>query len=232
MSRDFTLFQFDLDEATVRRVLSSIPGVTPLPPENADHVGTESAGEARSGRDDAADPGPTEPSRGTDDAAASGTESGAEGVSTMGDPREPAAGGRSTPWPGAPVDEDGPGEDEGLVAGFSTKQVLLAVGAVLGLGVIGVGIVWFFKRRGDEPSGADDEEPVRARTRGDRPDAGASEPDAEREAAAADAGDGESADDEESRSYPMDPSPVVGMAFLVVGTLVFRHFRSGEETDD
>lgn len=238
VSRDFTLFQFDLDEATVRRVLSSIPGVTPLPPDDetgeaqaddgGDADGAKFGDSARTMSDDEAATGDVaepseksgEPSDGT---AVAGSES---HLGDDADERRSAGAtgdrGPSTPWPGAPGDSEQTEDEGGLFARLGGKRVLLAVGLVLGLGVIGVAVVWFLRRRGDEES--------------DAPAEGTPGADRHRTVAAdvpGDSGtDDESAADADSRSYPVDPSPVVGMAFLALGALALRHFRSSENAHD
>jgi len=39
MSREFTFFQFDVDEETLRSVLASIPGVTPVSADEGGRAG-------------------------------------------------------------------------------------------------------------------------------------------------------------------------------------------------
>lgn len=225
MSREFTLFQFDVDEDAVRRVLSALPGVTPLSPDEetaADDDVPPVDGEPPRHGGAASDAGPTDagsevsdgPS--TDRAGAEAHLSGAVG------PESDRTGAEkwtapSTPWPGAPVDEP---DEGGLLDRLRDKRTLLIAGGVAVLGVVSAAAVWYLKLRGSD---AGQRAGRRSRTRGASDDAAGAGPaaDSEREPPA---------DDEESRSYPVDAAPVIGMAFLAVSAVLLRRFTG--DADD
>lgn len=216
MSREFTLFQFDVDEETARQILSSIPGVTPLPPEDQ-----ETAERSRTSAEDERRPtgsetkgGSSTGERHTASDEQSGTTAGVE--SHLDEPQATAASestsaterqanatkwaAPSTPWPGAPMDEKE--EDGGIVARLRSKKALIAGGVVAVLAAVGAAVYFLKFRDSGDSSGRKPEPPER-------------EPHAE---------------DDDSRSYPVDASPVVGIVFLVVSTVIRRRF--GAEDGD
>lgn len=222
MSRDFTLFQFDVDEDGVRRVLSSIPGVTPLPPDeqHASGDGTTSPEAETQTADHASEEGSTETGSGVTDETSvesAGVEAHLDDSIAMGE-REATATkwtGPSTPWPGAPTEKE---ENGGWRDRLTDKRTLLVGGAVAALGVVGAAAVWFLKFRGDGSPDRSGGQEHRSRVRsGDTGESESARDGTEREP---------HADDAESRSYPVDPAPVIGMAFLAVATLVLRHVQS------
>ena len=227
MGRDFTLFQFDVDEDTLRSVLSSVPGVTPLPPD--ERAGTEDDaasphGDRRRSTTAADEERPTD----SDSERSDGPAAGSPGVEahlddsiSTGSERAAARKwtGPSTPWPGAPADEE---EGGGWRDRLTDKRTLLVGGAVALVGVVGAVAVWFLKFRGDGGSDAGSAQKSESRARPVETTHADSEPDsAEREPPA---------DDSESRSYPVDPAPVVGITFLAVATIVLRYVQSRSET--
>lgn len=210
VSRDFTVFQFDVDEATVRRVLSALPGVTPVPPGDDASDGPESE------RTDAdGDPTATGPGR-PGGAPNRGHRSTPADRSTV-----------STPWPGAPGEREEEEPSGGLRGRLSSRRVLLAVGLVLSLGVVGVAVLWLTKGRGsrDGLAGLEEDGDERA------PAAGSREGTASEDRDSSD-GDRQSADDGDEgaeRSYPIDRKAVGGIAFLVTGTVLLRYLRSSDD---
>lgn len=210
MSRDFTVFQFDVDEDALRRVLSFVPGLTPLPPdeEAASEEGNTSPGDETAtftedvGAESPADAGPGTTAEPSADRA--GVEAHLSGSVGPGADRAGARKwtGPSTPWPGAPTDEEG---DGGLLDRLRDKRTLLIGGIVAVFGVLGATAVWFLKFRGD----------------GNRAEADSGPDRSEREP---------HADDADSRSYPVDAAPVIGMAFLAVATVILRRVRGGGES--
>lgn len=201
VARDITILGIEVDEATVRRVLAALPGVTPLPAEDdADETGTDAGDVAANGAGPAGDDethgagGPGGPHARVDDRA---------------DP--------DTPWPGAPFDE---GEEES--EGRDWKRIGLAVGLVLGLGVVGVALVWGVREWRSRKSDDEDREtdPLDAAAAGMRDEG-------------TDAG--EATDDETAaaaeRSPPMNLSPVIGMAFLAAGAVVLRGLYRARDGD-
>lgn len=226
MSRDLTVFQFDVDESAVRRALALIPGVTPLEPTDEstpDESGAPDAGEPTRRSDDAT------AGRSTDDEFRGAPErAGAEAHLSGGvGPGAGRAGakrmtGPSTPWPGAPgagAEEDA---DGGLLDRLRERRALLIGGAVAVVGAVGAAAVWYLKFRGSDDA---DRDAVRGSGVGDQ--AGET-----RETAGTSTGRGREppADDEDSRSYPVDVAPVVGMAFLALATVLLR--RVGGRDDD
>jgi hypothetical protein len=205
MSRDITLFQFDVDEAAVRRFLSVIPGVTPIPvdertsPEERDSA---SAGESAAPADatGVATAGVEEPGSADETVRSAGAEAHLAESGPAGSERAGAKKwtGPSTPWPGAPSQEEGPG---GVVDRLRENKLLVG-GAVALVGVISAAAVWFLKFR-NGGDGADRGRP----SDHDQP---------EREP---------HADDVESTSYPVDAAPVIGIAFLAVATVALRRLR-------
>lgn len=208
MPSDVTILRFDLDEATVRRVLSAIPGVTPLPPEDESETDAD---------------GDRAPARGADAASPS---SGAspertDHPGTASEPRpDPARAGWS-PWPGAP--SAGDEEDQGW---SRRRKALVGAGLVLGLGLIAVALYVLVRRfRGDSDGdggarngGGGPDEPGGLPSFGDL--TGESEDDEDAEA-----------DADDARSPPIEVSPVVGMAFLVAVAGVVRRFRAGADDE-
>lgn len=225
MSREFTFFQFDVDEETVRSLASSIPGVEPLPPGERD-VDEDSAA-PEDDRAPATDSDGDERSTGAPSSATDEAAVGSAGVEAHLDD-SPSGGsavgatkwtGPSTPWPGAPTDEE---EDGGWRDRLTDKRTLLVGGTAVVLGVVGAVAVWYLKLRGaddDGSSGGGETTRNRGRTdAGPIDDVEADEP-----------ADEPHADDSESRSYPVDFAPVIGMAFLALGSLVLRHVQSRSE---
>lgn len=217
MSREFTFFQFDVDEETLRSVLSSIPGVTPLPADGRDGPETERP----AGEDGTAQPvdgagvassttagtGPTdEPATGEPSAGSPGVEAHLEDSTGESRPTATTWTRPSTPWPGAPTDE-ADGEDEGLLARLREKKLLIG-GVVAALGVVSAAAVWFLKFRDGDGGGDVAGSGSRAGRRDENPE----EP---------------HADDADSREYPVDAAPVIGMAFLAVATVLLRRFGGG-----
>lgn len=105
---------------------------------------------------------------------------------------------------------DDPAEsDGGLLNRIDGRRIALVAGVILCLGLLGIALVRFVKRRGndtgdgDVPSNDEGEKSVSA--------------------------EGCKANDSGTRSYPVDVAPVVGMAFLAVAALVVRQFRSSDE---
>lgn len=235
MSRDLTLFQFDVDESTVRWALSSIPGVTPHPPDEPD----EDAGrEARDAGRESADGEPVErpgtethldETTATTDATAgpdAATGDGTAGGGPATPPRDPSV---STPWPGSPLDE--PEEDGGLRSRLTSKKGLLAAGGALILTAAGVAAAWYLEKRSGDSK---DDEGVGRRPGAGPTGAGRSAAESELEAGAADTtpeSTGDGASDEASRNYPVDVAPVVGIGFLVVATAVLRRFYAPDRPD-
>jgi len=217
MSREFTFFQFDVDEETLRSVLASIPGVTPVSAdeEDAPEAGTSAAdAESDSSRTGVEAVSPTDA-----DAGPAGTDAGSPGVEAhlddTPDPDRPTATAwtrPSTPWPGAPTDEPDD-EDEGIVARVREKKLLIG-GIAAGLGVVGAVAVWFLKfRDGDGGGGPVGDDVARSGSSGVSRDPTPDEP---------------HADDADSRDYPVDAAPVVGMAFLAVATVLLRRFGGAD----
>lgn len=219
VSRDFTVFQFDVDEDAVRRLLSAIPGVTPLAsdePDASDDARRPPGGESATAGDDAVGgttgAGPGDANEAVADAAGVEAHLGDSASTSSERPSARKWTGPSTPWPGAPTDEP---DDGGLLDRLRSKRALLAGAAVALLGAVSAAAVWYLKFRGDDGgSGGQDH---RGRVRAGGADSGA----ADREP---------HADDSDSRSYPVDASPVIGMAFLAIGTVVLRRFRGGDES--
>lgn len=220
VSREYTIFELDVDESAVRSVLALLPGVRPLPTDRGASPETDDSSDDRSPDDDspAADDVPSSVmigrARRATDAGATATDDG----------RPSTWAGRriSTPWPGAPMDEGEDDEDEGMLHRLGGRKVLIAVGLVLGLGVVGVAVFWWRSRRGS----ADD---VVATDEGRGTDLEPGYPgDQASEAGPAESAAGSPADESESRSYPMDVAPVVGMAFLAAVTVLLRRFRRRE----
>lgn len=228
MSREYTVFQFDVDEAAVRRLLERIPGVSPMPPDEA----AASDGRDGSARDgaaptttDATTGNVTEVERdetGTPAPDAAGVEA---HLADSAKPDAHRAGARkwtgpSTPWPGAPSDEE---EESGGIVDRLREHRLLIAGGALAVAVAGAVAAWFLKfRDGDEPERTGGSASSRPRGR-----TGESAPsDAGRNASAREP----PADDSESRSYPVDAAPVIGIAFLAVASIVLRRVRSRSET--
>ncbi|MCU4801122.1 hypothetical protein OB920_12145 [Halobacteria archaeon HArc-gm2] len=215
MSREFTFFQFDVDEDAIRRILTSIPGVTPVPAEerDLDEAGSPASeaepGPSATGVDDASSPGadvgPTDepPARSAGVEAHLDDSAGKNRASARTWTRP------STPWPGAPTDEPDD-EDGGLVSRIMEKKLLIG-GIAAALGVVGAVAVWFLKFR---ESGGEDEFTNSGRGATDQ-DPTPDEP---------------HADDEASRDYPVDVAPVVGMTFLAVATVLLQRF-DGERED-
>ncbi|SFS01573.1 hypothetical protein SAMN05216559_2517 [Halomicrobium zhouii] len=221
MSREFTFFQFDVDEDAIRRILASIPGVEPVQVDERDQAET-----ARPASDAEAGPSTT----GGDDASSTGADVGPTGadVGPTGEPSARSAGVEahlddtpresratastwtrpSTPWPGAPTDEPDD-EDGGTVARMLEKKLLIG-GVATALGVVGAVAVWFLKFR--DSGGADEFTSDRRGATGQDPTP-----------------DDPHADDEDSRDYPVDVAPVVGMAFLAVATVILRRFDADRE---
>lgn len=200
MQRDFTLFAFDLDESAVRRVLSAIPGVTPLP--SADDEADAQDRPARAS--EPASARRTPPTVPSTDTGLTGTQIGGRD-DFAGEP-DPSLNGESdvpgSPWPGAPSTGDA---DESASSEWSGKRALVAVALVTGLGLLGVAVVRTLRRRRDDESDTD----------GDAPDGGADDA-------------GEQADDV-SRASTFDASPIVGMSILAVLAVVVRYLRSRGE---
>lgn len=214
MSREFTFFQFDVDEDAIRRILASIPGVEPVPVDEREPAET---GEPASGAEtdpsvtDVDGPSPTGANAGRTNeppARSAGVEAHLD--DSAGERRATATTWTrpSTPWPGAPTDEPDE-EDGGIVARIVEKKLLVgAVAAALGLG--SAVAVWFLKFR----DGSGEEEFTSGGSGAAGRDPTPDEP---------------HADDSESRDYPVDAAPVVGMAFLAVATVLLRRFGGQRE---
>lgn len=200
MSREFTLFQFDVDEETARQILSSIPGVTPLPPEDRD-TAEDGRTTAEDERRSTATDEPTGTSAGVeshlDESRTTETSGSTSATERQANATKWAA--PSTPWPGAPMDEKE--EDGGIVARLRSKKVLIAGGVAAVLAAVGAAVYFLKFRDSGDSSGRKPEPPER-------------EPHAE---------------DDDSRSYPVDASPVVGIVFLVVSTVIRRQFDTEDE---
>lgn len=199
MPSDVTIFRFDLDEATVRRVLSAIPGVTPLPPEDEsetdDGDGAEADGDAADASDAGADRHPGTTADPTPDPARSGW----------------------SPWPGAPSATDE--EEEGW---SRRRKALVGVASLLGLGLVAVALYLLVRRfRGDSDGDGG------ARDEGDGPDVPGGLPIVGDSSDEDEADAGET--DDAGRSPPIEVSPVVGMAFLVAVAGVVRRVRARDE---
>ena len=226
---EYTFFRFDVDEETARWLLSSVPGVTPLPPDEA---GDASEDETEAVENDAVtsavgdDERLTDEEVGVTDGRPAGypvTEVPLDEPTSSDQDRSRATFdvGPSTPWPGAPTDEDE--SDGGWRDRLSGKRVAIAAGLVLALGVVGVAAVWFLKKRGK----TDGKEADEGRWSGSQP--------SDSEATATESGpdrssDRRASDDTDSRSYPVDVSPLVGIGFLSVVALVLRRYRSSDDT--
>ena len=241
MSRDFTVFQFDVHEDAVRRVLSSIPGVTPLPPDEqrpsderseSSDAATGAATDAETGTSTDAEKEISTGDAGEADSAGATTEpideshAGTPGAEAhLSDSAAETQSGAtmwtrpSTPWPGAPGEAEE--EKSGLLERLRSKRALLVGGVVTVLGVVGAAAVWFLKFRGDGGSDQSDERGRRSTGRAGETAAAESRRDAtEREP---------HAEDSDSRSYPVDAAPIIGMAFLAVAAIVLRRVQSGRE---
>lgn len=224
MSKDTTLFQFDVDEDVARWLLSSIPGVTPLPPDEEE----TSEGDVSQSKAE------TTTSTDSNTAGSPGAEAHLDSTPTTDTGRSEQAdiGHPTTPWPGAPMGEDEKkGKKSGLVSRLGGKKVLLAAGAVLGLGVIGVAGYWLWKKRSGKKSGAKgkDSKKQSSGLREKIPVVGGkskSKPEPKSQSSTKHS----SEDESESRSYPMDVSPVVGMGFLALSTVLLRRFRRDEQS--
>lgn len=214
MSREFTFFQFDVDEETLRSVLASIPGVEPVPADERDPAETRrpasdaDADRSANGVGDASSTGGVADPTDEPAATSAGVEAHLEDSAGERRPTATTWTRPSTPWPGAPTGE--PDEDDGIVARLKEKKLLIG-GVAAALGVVSGVAVWFLKFR-DDSSGGDAAGGGRPRARRDpTPD----EP---------------HADDAYSRDYPVNAAPVIGMAFLAVATVLLRRF-GGERED-
>ena len=238
--REFTLFQFDVDEAAVRRLLAAIPGVTPVPPDGDDRSADDDSTPAGSPDATDSDAGSgSGPSPGSRSGEASGPTGGPrEGSTPDATDRTRSGRGRfpSTPWPGAPLDEASE-ESGGWRSRLRGRAPLLAAAAVLVLGVAGAA-AWYLKGRGsgerDEPRDAADgphssaSRPLgraRNRVREGVPRVGGPSSAAGTRQSSDETERGYGAGDAAARSYPVDAAPVVGIAFLALGTALLRQIR-------
>lgn len=225
--RDYTLFRFDVDEDTVRWLLSSLPGVTPLEAEARRADDADADGPSRDETrvaDDGADAGTTDDASGVANGERRGTpgsEAHLDDASSGGDRVSTRLGViPSTPWPGAPTDE---GEAaDGLLKRLRGRKVLLAVGLVLGLGVIGA--VLFLKKRGTDESGGEPGDERWSGARPNDPEVAKARPDTEHPPA------GMSTDEVGAHTYPIDVSPLVGIGFLAVVATAIRRFYLSDES--
>lgn len=211
MSREFTFFQFDVDEETVRAVMAAIPGMEPLSRESQ---------QAEEESDDVseAEAAGTETDETTTGSA--GGDSPGQGPFGESDGGPSRWTGPSTPWPGAPGDED-EADAGGWRARLPGTRSLLVGGGVLLLGAVGAAAVWYLKLRGSDDLSATDGDTAAWSGEASDEEVDRSPDD--------DPATAPSADEEESRSYPVDFAPLVGMAFLAVGSLLLEFLQSESE---
>ncbi|MFB6307775.1 MAG: hypothetical protein ABEH35_00455 [Haloarculaceae archaeon] len=182
MSRDVTVFGFEVDIETVRYVAEELFGVSPSDVPTDEQIDDE-------GRDDE-------------------------------DRRDDVA--TSTDGSDALSRSEGHDEDGGSDSGGWTRRLLLAVGLIGTLGLVGLAVVWYLRRRG-----GDDEHSDAAETAVEEPDA---------EIASEEPADGSSterpAGESESEEPPApDFSPYIGMVFLAVSAAVVRWLRGESGAD-